>query len=376
MPGPAAPRGERRDRCPDCGDAGGHSMTADTTPRTPRSGGGWRVTRKYSKVLRERPLRPPTGRVMVRMMRRGALLLLAGLALAPQAHASTTGRLWVPLEKPAGPRAQAPAVTAIAAGTGARRAGPSVPQIHLVTLRPPAGTGLAAFARTLRATPGVAHVEAERRFTPRYTPNDPAITTPESGTAQGTTIEWWAQREGLFEAWDISRGTNATVAVIDTGFDGSHPEFTGRIRYSIDYDGGGSPTVTDEAGHGTHVASLACATADNAQGLAGTGFGCGLMLYKTELSTSSVAATIVDAADRGADAINMSFGEDGSTTPAKAIVDAIDYAYDKGVLMAAAAADQPVEEQGDPANILQPAGTGQDITQGKGLSVTAANFND
>src|SRR3954470_18635774 len=122
MPGPAAPRGERRDRCPDCGDAGGHSMTADTTARTPRSGGGWRVTRKYSKVLRERPLRPPTGRVMVRMMRRGALLLLAGLALAPPAHASTTGRLLVTLDTPAGPRAQAAAVTAIAAGTGARRA--------------------------------------------------------------------------------------------------------------------------------------------------------------------------------------------------------------------------------------------------------------
>src|SRR3954470_5390406 len=209
MPGPAAPRGERRDRCPDCGDAGGHSMTADTTARTPRSGGGWRVTRKYSKVLRERPLRPPTGRVMVRMMRRGALLLLAGLALAPPAQASTTGRLLVTLEKPAGPRAQAAAVTAIAAGTGARRAGPSpaaapaprragpsVPQIHLVTLRPPRGTALAAFARTLRATRGVAHVEAERRFTPRYTPNDPAIVTPESGAPQGTNIEWWAQREG------------------------------------------------------------------------------------------------------------------------------------------------------------------------------------
>src|SRR3954462_6030282 len=121
MPGPAAPRGERRDRCPDCGDAGGHSMTADTTARTPRSGGGWRVTRKYSKVLRERPLRPPTGRVMVRMMRRGALLLLAGLALAPPAPASTTGRLLVTLQKPAGPPAQAALVPAPAAP---RRAAP------------------------------------------------------------------------------------------------------------------------------------------------------------------------------------------------------------------------------------------------------------
>ncbi len=42
--------------------------------------------------------------------------------------------------------------------------------------------------------------------------------------------------------------------------------------------------------------------------------------------------------------------------------------------MAAAAADQPTAEQGDPANVLQPAGTGPLIDQGKGLTVTAANF--
>ena len=35
----------------------------------------------------------------------------------------------------------------------------------------------------------------------------------------------------------------------------------------------------------------------------------------------------------------------------------------------------PVVEQGDPANILQPTGTGSDIGSGKGLSVTAADFD-
>jgi serine protease len=46
------------------------------------------------------------------------------------------------------------------------------------------------------------------------------------------------------------------------------------------------------------------------------------------------------------------------------------------VIMAAAAADDSVQEQGDPANVLQPAGTGPDIAQGKGLTVTAATFAD
>jgi hypothetical protein len=44
--------------------------------------------------------------------------------------------------------------------------------------------------------------------------------------------------------------------------------------------------------------------------------------------------------------------------------------------MAAAAADSAVAEQGDPGNVLQPNGTGADLTQGRGLTVTAANFSD
>ncbi len=45
-------------------------------------------------------------------------------------------------------------------------------------------------------------------------------------------------------------------------------------------------------------------------------------------------------------------------------------------MLVAAAADQPVEEQGDPANLLQPTGSGADIGAGRGLTVTAANFFD
>ena len=40
---------------------------------------------------------------------------------------------------------------------------------------------------------------------------------------------------------------------------------------------------------------------------------------------------------------------------------AIDYAYAHNVVMVAAAADEPVTEQGDPSNVLQPSNTGQDL---------------
>jgi subtilisin family serine protease len=97
---------------------------------------------------------------------------------------------------------------------------------------------------------------------------------------------------------------------------------------------------------------------------------------KVDLSDSSVAAGIVWAVDHGADAINMSFGTDPDTSPSPTVRDAVDYAFAHGVVMAAAAADAPISDQGYPADLMQPTGTGSDLAAGKGLSVTAADAFD
>ncbi len=250
----------------------------------------------------------------------------------------------------------------------------SVPQIGLVAVK--ANGSLHALAQRLRGLRGVARVEVERRAAPRYTPNDPGLSQTEPAAA-GTPLQWWIAREGLLGAWDVTRGTGAKVAVIDTGIDGSHPDLSGAIAGTTDLDSehGSGPTY-DDVGHGTFVSSIACARGDDGRGLVGAGFGCSLLSIKTDFSDSSVAAAIVAAADQGAHALNMSFGTDGSRPPAQAIVEAIDYAYARNVVMISAAADDPVEEQGDPSNILQPTGTGPDLAQGKGLDVTAANAAD
>ncbi len=318
--------------------------------------------------------------VRARLLAVAALAVAAG-AIPATAHASeTTGRLLVTLDH-SGERTVRAAADAITARTGAEPvAGRSVPAIGLVTVRPQTLTdSLHALAQRLRGLPGVAHVEAERRARPRYTPNDPGLSQTEQtpGTPPATPLQWWVAREGLLGAWDRTRGAGAKVAVIDTGVDGSHPDLAGAIAGSTQLDAShGSPATYDEGGHGTYVSSLACARGDDGRGIVGAGFGCSLLIFKTDFSDSSVAAAITGAADQGAQALNMSFGTDGSAPAARAIVDAIDYAYAKNVVMIAAAADDPVQEQGDPANILQPTGTGADITQGKGLDVTAANAND
>jgi len=293
------------------------------------------------------------------------------------AHAATerTGRLLVTLE----PGAPVRAASALALD-GVKRDGSQIPQIGVVTVKPVGGRGLAAVARALRKRAGVAHVEAERRHALRFVPNDPSLTSPETAprTPPDTPLQWWVARTGLPAAWDLERGDTATVAVIDTGVDGGHPDLAGKIAEAIDNDAtpANGAATGDENGHGTHVSSLACAAGDNSSGIVGSGLNCRLLVIKSDLSDGSIARSIAQAADLGAGAITMSFGTDGSTPPARAVSQAIDYAVSKDVVLVAAAADSPVEEQGDPANLLQPTGTGADITAGRGLSVTAATYFD
>jgi serine protease len=324
-------------------------------------------------------VRPPAPLTRALLVTLAFLLAPASAASAAAASANAaseyTGRLLVTLDpNPGGARA----ASALSLD-GVRRDGAQVPQIDLVSVRPTGGRALAAVAALLRKRDGVRHVELERRHQLRFVPNDPALTTLETapGTAPGTPQEWWVARSNLPAAWDLERGDGATVAVIDTGVDSGHPELAGKIAQAVDNDPtpGGGPATGDEDGHGTHVASLACAAGDNGAGIVGSGLNCRLLIYKSDLGDGSIAQSIVQAANAGADAINMSFGNNGATPAARAVTDALKYAAAKDVVLVAAAADQPVEEQGDPANVLQPTGTGPDITAGLGLSVTAAEFS-
>jgi serine protease len=303
------------------------------------------------------------------------------IAATARAAPERTGRLLVTLDGAQGATpnpAAARAAAAVLALAGVRRDGAQIPQLNVISVRPAGGLALSALAPILRRQPGVRSVEVEHRHALRYMPNDPALTAPEIsvGTPPGTPLEWWVGATGLPAAWDSARGDNALVAVIDTGIDAAHPDLAGKIADSIDNDA--NPTdggaTSDENGHGTHVASLACGAGDNGVGVVGAGLNCRLLVIKSDLGDGSIARSIVQAADHGATAINMSFGTDGQIAPAQAIVQAVDYAVAHNVVLVAAAADTPTEQQGDPANLLQPTGSGPDLGAGLGLTVTASNF--
>jgi subtilisin family serine protease len=297
--------------------------------------------------------------------------LLATLVAAPgPAHAGSpderTGRLLVTLAPDADARA-----TARAAGAALHGAHGDV-----AAVRVPAGASATALARDLRALPGVRDVRPERRYALRYVPDDPALSTPDGD--EGRTAQWWLERQGFPAAWDRERREGVRVAVIDTGVDAAHPDLAGRIGPGADFDAtpGHGPATVDEVGHGTHVASLACAQADNAIGLAGAGFGCTILPVKSDLSELSVVAALDWAVANRARVVVMSFGTSGDEPASPAVVRAIDRALARDVVLVAAAADEATGQQGDPANVLQPTGTGPDLLAGKGLSVTAADARD
>ncbi len=142
------------------------------------------------------------------------------------------------------------------------------------------------------------------------------------------------------EAWEETKGNAETIiAVIDTGVDLLHPDIQSRIHSSgrdfvnDDFD------ATDDHGHGTHVAGIAAADTNNNVGVAGVSWNSKILPVKVaDENGDSYYSWLIDgirwAADNGAAVINVSMGgEDPST----ALRDALKYANDKGIVIAASA---------------------------------------
>ena len=304
-------------------------------------------------------------------MAAGALSLAAA---APVEAARPTGRHLVRFEK-ASTAASSSAVSAVLSKAGARRAGRGVPAFGIATVRGPA----AAIAR-LRRDPRVRSVSVEWERDLRRIPNDPALSTPETeftaGVPPGTPCSGRSRAQGfphgLGRHHGRRRGGGRARHRRRRRQPGARRQDRQRRRR------GHHRPLSDADGHGTHTAGLACAATDNGIGIAGAGFGCRLAVVKlgTTITGGIRDEDIVDAirvaTDRGAHVINMSFG--GGATNA-VLRQAIAYAVSRGVVLVASASNDDVADQGAPAVELQP-GDAPDINAGRGLVVTAAEFDD
>lgn len=72
--------------------------------------------------------------------------------------------------------------------------------------------------------------------------------------------EYWLEDYGIAEAWKSTQGEGVTVAVIDSGVDGAHPDLVGAVVSGTDASGAGDPGgqrgIGEVPGHGTLVSTL------------------------------------------------------------------------------------------------------------------------
>lgn len=256
------------------------------------------------------------------------------------------------------------------AGLGLER---TVPEVGLGTIDLPPGESVGELRADLAAGGVEAIVEPNVRLELRAAA-DPALTTADPDAPNGDIFQWNLRRSGFVRAWTRSDGSRASVAVIDTGSEAAHPDLGPAIAHAFDHDStllhGGADR--DENGHGTHVAGLACGEGGNGYGIAGGGYGCELLVYKTDLTVASIAESIVDASEREVDVINMSFGGDEES---KALERAVKLAAERDVVLVAAASNEDTTDQGFPASYLQPPGSAPNLDRGTGLVVTAAQYD-
>ena len=127
---------------------------------------------------------------------------------------------------------------------------------NLTLVEVPTGSAAAA-AATLRATPGVSYVDFPRPLYPAS--NDPR-----------RSEQWNLDELAVEPLWYSASGAGATIAVLDSGFFPAHPDLFANVVGTYDaVTGGSAVTFTNCGAHGTHVAGIAAAVANNGEGIAG-----------------------------------------------------------------------------------------------------------
>ena len=248
-------------------------------------------------------------------MTRLALLLVAAGLLAPQADAARYA-VGVPT------RADLPVLRA------ALPDGESLAPIPALVVE-------RATAPRLGDLPGATYVERLGSRRTAYVPND-ALAPKQWHLDFNRTYDFWEAPTPL---------PGVRVAVIDSGIDGDHPDFAGKIADAKSFVGGSART--DEEGHGTFVAGLIAAGVNNSIGIAGAASSAELLVAKVVdgndlIDVEAEVKAIRWAVQHDARVINMSLG--GFRDPydpdrdafSRLEAQAVGWAHGQGVVVVAA----------------------------------------
>ena len=164
--------------------------------------------------------------------------------------------------------------------------------------------------------------------------------------------------------WSNYRGDGTTIAIIDTGIDTDHPEFTGKISewsynasedkivkdYVLENGEYDWSLIEDEQGHGTAVAGVISANMDG-NGIVGIAPNVELLIIKvkcdekgTILNGSDLVFGLYYAIEQDVDVINMSFGSTTNSFAAPARL-----AVDSDIICVAAAGNETTAQLTYPA---------------------------
>jgi subtilisin family serine protease len=185
----------------------------------------------------------------------------------------------------------------------------------------------------LRRHPHIKFAEVDEIVQPELVSNDPYLGS-----------QWHLPKIGANAAWDQATGSGITIAILDTGVDGTHPDLTARMvpGWNV-YDN--NANTADVYGHGTKVAGAAAAAFNNSMGVAGVAGSARIMPIRISSLTggasfSAMAAGLTWAADNGARVANISYRSAGSA----AVNSAASYMKSKGGLVVTSAGNNGVDE--------------------------------
>lgn len=146
----------------------------------------------------------------------------------------------------------------------------------------------------------------EALFESYQTSNDPALTDSDKS--------WYLNVIKAPQGWNITRGSEKiTVAIIDNGFNLKHPELASKIVSPYNVWKHSAQVYPQTIDHGTHVAGIALAIANNGKGISGIAPNCKFMPVQVAnemglMTTTSVLDGILYSLYQGADVVNVSVG--------------------------------------------------------------------
>jgi thermitase len=177
----------------------------------------------------------------------------------------------------------------------------------------------------------VEYAEPNHMLKAFYTPNDPFF-----------AYQYGPQKVQAPDAWDVTTSNgNIKIAIIDTGVQLNHPELAIKLWPGYNFvEGNLNPN--DGNGHGTHVAGIAGALTENSLGIAGIAPSASIIPVRAldnsgNGTLSNIANAITYSTNAGAKVINLSLGSSqGSIT----LENAINHAWNQGVVIVAAAGNE------------------------------------